>query len=297
MFFYIKYFLNRFFSIKYFTIFFGWLSNKELGLFTKIFIKIFIWFYKIDISEFEIQDISYYRTFNSFFIRRLCKNLRSIDYDSNSLIFPVDGIISQFGMIKDYKLIQAKGFDFSLTSLLAGNSIMANKFSNGSFLTIYLPPYSCHRIHMSCDGLLQEIVYVPGTLYSVNFFSVCSLPNLFIKNERIIFYFNTKFGLLAQILVGASLVGSIETIWSDIINCTRDGIIKSWTKDFIGNKEKVFLLKGEEFGYFKLGSTIINLFVSERIVIEKTVFVNQHVNFGTVMCKSNIINDNILNYC
>ncbi|WDI78786.1 archaetidylserine decarboxylase [Candidatus Purcelliella pentastirinorum] len=298
MFFYIKYFLNIFFSIRCFTKFAGWLSNKKLGIFTSIFIKIFIWFYKINILEFEIQNISHYNTFNDFFTRKLLRKFRPIDFNINSLIFPADGIISQFGIIKNDSLIQAKRFYFSLTSLLADNIIMANKFINGSFLTIYLPPYTCHRIYMPCDGLLREVVYIPGKLYSVSFFSMRSLPNLFIKNERMIFYFDTKFGLLAQVLIGASLVGSIETIWSKIINFNKkDGVVKRWINNSLDINTRFYLLKGEEVGYFRLGSTIINLFPFKKIEVEKNIFVNKNVNFGSVMGKGNIINNNILNDC
>jgi phosphatidylserine decarboxylase len=178
---------------------------------------------------------------------------------------PADGVISQLGAIDNDKILQAKGHNYSLEALLAGNYLMADLFRNGSFVTTYLSPRDYHRVHMPCNGILREMIYVPGDLFSVNHLTAQNVPNLFARNERVICLFDTEFGPMAQILVGATIVGSIETVWAGTVTPPREGIIKRWTFPQGESEGAVALLKGQEMGRFKLGSTVINLFAPGKV--------------------------------
>jgi phosphatidylserine decarboxylase len=142
---------------------------------------------------------------------------------------------------------------------------MADLFRNGSFVTTYLSPRDYHRVHMPCNGILREMIYVPGDLFSVNHLTAQNVPNLFARNERVICLFDTEFGPMAQILVGATIVGSIETVWAGTITPPREGVIKRWTWPAGESEGSVALLKGQEMGRFKLGSTVINLFAPGKV--------------------------------
>jgi len=178
---------------------------------------------------------------------------------------PADGVISQLGRIEEDKILQAKGHNYSLEALLAGNYLMADKFRNGTFATTYLSPRDYHRVHMPCNGILREMIYVPGDLFSVNHLTAQNVPNLFARNERVICLFDTEFGPMAQILVGATIVGSIETVWSGTVTPPREGVIKRWTWPAGESENAIALLKGQEMGRFKLGSTVINLFAPGKV--------------------------------
>ena len=140
-------------------------------------------------------------------------------------------------------------------------------FRNGSFVTTYLSPRDYHRVHMPCNGILREMIYVPGDLFSVNHLTAQNVPNLFARNERVICLFDTEFGPMVQILVGATIVGSIETVWSGTVTPPREGIIKRWTWPAGDSEGSVALLKGQEMGRFKLGSTVINLFSPGKVTL------------------------------
>lgn len=268
----IKLGLNYLLPKKCFTELIGWIANKKAGWFTKLVIDIFVWYYNIDMKECKKSDTSEYYTFNEFFVRSFNKKARPINQDPCLLVQPADGVINQIGKIQNDNILQAKGHNYSLEALLAGNYQLSNKFINGLFITIYIKPKNYHRIHMPYSGSLVEMTYVPGELYSLNTVTTKNIPNLFARNERIICCFNTDFGLFVQILIGAIIVGSIETVWSGQITPPRKGIIKRWTHEtsFENNfslpiKNSVNLVKGQEMGRFKLGSTVINLFVKDKI--------------------------------
>lgn len=243
----------------------GWGASKRAGWLTKLVIDLFVRFYKVDMKEAQKPDTASYRTFNDFFVRALRDDVRPLNTDPNILIMPADGVISQLGSIDDDKILQAKGHDYSLEALLAGNYQMADLFRNGSFVTTYLSPRDYHRVHMPCNGILREMIYVPGDLFSVNHLTAQNVPNLFARNERVICLFDTEFGPMAQILVGATIVGSIETIWSGTVTPPREGVIKRKTWPAGESEGAVALLKGQEMGRFKLGSTVINLFAPGKV--------------------------------
>ncbi|QHM77992.1 Phosphatidylserine decarboxylase proenzyme [Mixta theicola] len=279
----IKLGLNDLLPKKWLTELAGWAASKRAGWLTKAVIDIFVWFYRVDMSEAKKPDTASYRTFNDFFVRPLRDEARPIDADPNLLVLPADGAISQLGHIDGDTIFQAKGHSYSLEALLAGDRQMAAQFRDGEFATTYLAPRDYHRVHMPCNGILREMIYVPGELYSVNPLTARHVPNLFARNERVICYFDTEFGPMAQILVGATIVGSIETAWSGTVTPPREGVIKRWSWPGADNEGAVVLLKGQEMGRFKLGSTVINLFAAGRIKLAESLEAESKTRLGQPM--------------
>lgn len=228
-----------------------WLKN--------FFIKRFIARYGVDMSQAQQPDPEQYPHFNAFFTRAIYSDLRPVVADDSAIASPVDGCISQVGRINDGRVFQAKGFDFSLLSLLGGSEKWEKIFNAGSFATLYLSPKDYHRVHMPCDGELQEMIYIPGRLFSVNRQSVAGIPNLFARNERVVTcYSMDNGGYMAVILVGALIVAGIETVWAGLIAPTSRKTIQSCSY----SNEPIRLKKGDELGRFQLGSTVIVLFSS-----------------------------------
>nr|WP_252733585.1 archaetidylserine decarboxylase [Pseudoalteromonas sp. C2R02] len=234
----------------------GKLAEAEAGALTTTLIKAFIKQYQIDMTEAQYEEASHYKSFNEFFTRPLKDGLRPIAMEENIIAHPVDGKISQLGDIQDDRLIQAKGHDFSLQTLLGGEEQTAAPFQGGKFATIYLAPKDYHRIHMPVDGTLKQMIYVPGDLFSVNPLTAQNVPNLFARNERVVAIFDTEIGPLAMVLVGATIVASIETIWSGTVTPPAGKKVFSWDYPTEGDN-KISLKKGDEMGRFKLGSTVI----------------------------------------
>lgn len=271
------------------TQFMGFIAEREIPFITPQFIKLFAKAYKVDMTEAEQPALEAYKTFNAFFTRALKADVRPINPESNTLVMPADGKLSQFGDIDGEELIQAKGHTYSLSALLAGNGQLIDTFQDGLFATIYLSPKDYHRLHMPCDGVLREMIYVPGDLFSVNLHTAANLPNLFARNERVICIFDTEFGPMAQILVGATIVGSIETVWAGCITPPREGIIQRWTypaKGTVSDDLLVSLKKGEEMGRFKLGSTVINLFTKQNLMFDQQLTDGQITRLGTSFLKT-----------
>lgn len=224
-----------------------WLKNR--------FIKYFARAYSIDMSIAIEPKLTNYESFNHFFTRAIDLETRPIDMDTNGLSCPVDGAISQFGAVKSGRIIQAKGHQYSTSDLLGGDKELAANFNQGVFCTIYLAPKDYHRIHMPCDGELESMTHVPGQLFSVNPLTAQNVPNLFARNERVISIFSTPFGTMAMVLVGATIVGSIETVWAGNITPPSRKNIETWQYSTAEHS----LAKGQEMGRFKLGSTVILL--------------------------------------
>lgn len=241
---------------QFLTVCFGWLASKRLGIITTLLIKGFIKLYRVNMKEAVYAKAEDYATFNDFFARELNEDARTIDDGDDTIIMPADGMISQFGTITGNQLLQAKGHVYSLESLVACNPTMIDAFENGKYITTYLAPSNYHRVHMPCAATLREMIYVPGSLFSVNIATTEHIPNIFARNERLICLFDTEFGPMVQILVGATIVGSIETAWEGVITPPRDGIMKRWTYE----NNPITFSKGQQMGCFKLGSTVINLF-------------------------------------
>ncbi|MCG3767604.1 phosphatidylserine decarboxylase [Vibrio cincinnatiensis] len=248
----------------------GKLASAKAGALTTAIIRWFIKQYNVKMDDALHSDPKHYSTFNEFFVRELKPEARPITSDEDILVHPADACVSQFGTITSGQLIQAKGHHFSAQELLGGDADLAQEFDDGEFATLYLSPSDYHRVHMPCDGILRQMIYVPGDLFSVNPLTAEHVPNLFARNERVVCIFDTEFGPLAQVLVGATIVGSIETIWSGTMTPPRGNTIYRWNYPAEGSNA-VILKKGQEMGRFKLGSTVINLFAKESIRFDDSV--------------------------
>ncbi|MFC0269332.1 archaetidylserine decarboxylase [Kushneria aurantia] len=213
------------------------------------FIRQFAKRYDIDMSEALEPDLGAYENFNAFFTRALKPAARPIE---EGLVSPADGVLSQFGRIEHGTLIQAKGQAYSLTALLGGDEAAAAPLRDTSFATVYLSPRDYHRVHMPLAGRLMRTIYVPGRLFSVNQATANQVPNLFARNERLVCLFETDFGPMALVLVGAMIVAGIETVWSGQVTPQSRQPRSDGYRD-----EPIRLEKGEEMGRFRLGSSVV----------------------------------------
>ncbi len=230
-------------------------SKKWVPVVIRHFAKAF----QVNLSEAEQPDPQAYETFNVFFTRPLKKGLRPIVQGEKYIASPVDGAISQCGAITQGRIIQAKGQDYTVQELLGGLVETAAPFINGQFATIYLSPRDYHRIHMPYDGRLCEQIYIPGRLFSVAGFTARAIPRVFARNERVVALFDTAFGKMAMVLVGAMNVAAIETVWAGLITPPHRHAIKRDIYD------QIKLEKGQEMGRFNMGSTVILLFESANL--------------------------------
>lgn len=238
----------------------GAIASRRGGAWTTRLIRRFVAKYGVDMSEAADPDIASYATFNDFFTRPLRPGARPIA--DAPWICPVDGSISQFGAMDRDRILQAKGHHYALTALLGGDDELAATFEHGSFATLYLSPRDYHRVHMPCDGRLLRMVYIPGTLFSVNPVTARAVPGLFARNERVVCVFETSHGPLVLTLVGATIVGSMATVWHGTVNSPRPARIQAW--DY--QDRPVELRKGDEMGRFLLGSTVVLLWPKRGLV-------------------------------
>ncbi len=222
---------------------------KSIALFSNAF--------GVNLEDAIHPEPAHYKTFNEFFTRQLKPELRPLA--TTQLVSPVDGTISQFGTIQNGLLIQAKGVNYSLNSLLGDNNEQTKQFEGGEFITIYLSPKDYHRIHMPCTGTLQEQVHVPGRLFSVAKHTVNTIKGIFSRNERVVASFNTNYGPMAMILVGAINVAAIETVWSGLVIPPKGKKISK--KSF--EDQEIIIKKGDEMGRFNMGSTVILVFTKD----------------------------------
>ncbi|MBR7799593.1 archaetidylserine decarboxylase [Undibacterium fentianense] len=247
--------LPQYFLPKYLlTAFAGLVANDRGGKRTTRLINWFVKKYKVNMLEAANPDTASYASFNEFFTRPLRADARPIA--SAKYVCPVDGAISEFGKIKHGQIFQAKGHYFSTVALVGGDVDLAAQYQNGQFANIYLSPRDYHRIHMPCDGQLKKMIYVPGELFSVNPTTARGVPGLFARNERVVCVFDSPHGEFILVLVGATIVGSMQTSWHGIVNPPRSKEIREWSY----SDHSVFLKKGEEMGRFLLGSTVVMLF-------------------------------------
>ncbi len=242
----------------------GYLAKAKLGFVTTFFVKSFIKAYDINMDEAKHSDPKHFDTFNEFFTRELAPGVRTIVDGEHEVAHPVDGAVSQAGTIETDKLVQAKNHYYTTLELLGGYEDLSAKFVDGDFACIYLAPSDYHRLHMPVDGTLTDMVYVPGDAFSVNPLTAQNVPNLFARNERVVAMFDTKIGPMAMVLVGATIVRSIETVWAGEITPPRGKDVTRWDYPSEGEKS-VHLKKGEEMGRFKLGSTVVCLFGKDAI--------------------------------
>jgi phosphatidylserine decarboxylase len=231
-------------------------------------------------AEAAEPNIEAYESFNEFFTRPLKKGARRIT--KADFICPVDGAISQFGDIKADQIFQAKGHQYSTLAMLAGDKALAANFQNGSFATLYLSPKDYHRIHMPCDGKLKSMTYVPGDLFSVNPTTAQGVPGLFARNERVICEFDSAQGTFVLILVGATIVGSMATVWHGVVNPPRVGRITTWTYE----NQSITFKQGEEMGRFLLGSTVVMLFPQNTLKFNSKWMPTKPIQLGEKMADS-----------
>lgn len=226
-----------------------WFKNRLIAWFIKK--------YDVDMSIAAEPDATTYKHFNDFFTRPLAEGARVIDTNESIIISPADGCISQLGAIKQGRIFQAKGQEYSLLELVGGNTDIAKPFQNGHFATVYLSPKDYHRVHSPMAGKLTSMIHVPGDLFSVNDTTAENVPRLFARNERVVCVFETEKGSMAVVLVGAMIVASIETPWAGLVTPVKKQV-RQWDYQHSTDNDLVFA-KGDEIGRFKLGSTAIVL--------------------------------------
>jgi phosphatidylserine decarboxylase len=236
------------------TVLAGKVAGAQGGAATTALVRWFVKRYRVNMAEAANPDIASYPTFNAFFTRPLQAGARPLA--DAAFVCPVDGAISQLGAIEVDQIFQAKGHRYSTTALVGGDATLAAEFANGQFATLYLSPRDYHRIHMPCDGVLRRMLYVPGDLFSVNPTTARGVPGLFARNERVVCVFDSVQGPFVLTLVGATIVGSVATVWHGQVNPPRRPQMCEWTYD----KGAVTLLRGQEMGRFLLGSTVVMLF-------------------------------------
>jgi phosphatidylserine decarboxylase len=236
------------------TSFAGIVAGWRGGDLTAALIRWFIGRYGVNMAEAWNPDPASYATFNDFFTRAL--NPRARPLAEAELLCPVDGSISQFGAIDGERIFQAKGHDYTATALVGGDAALAAQFHGGWFATLYLSPKDYHRIHMPCGGRLRRMIHVPGELFSVNPATARGVPGLFARNERVVCVFDGESGPWVLVLVGATIVGSMATVWHGVVNPPRPGTVREWSYA----DPPVTLARGAEMGRFLLGSTVVLLF-------------------------------------
>jgi len=260
------------------TVLAGKLAGAEAGALTTRVIRWFVGRYGVNMAEAANPDLASYPTFNDFFTRPLQAGARPLA--EAAFISPVDGAISQCGPIERDQIFQAKGHSYSTTALVGGDRELAAKFENGSFATLYLSPRDYHRIHMPCAGQLTRMIYVPGALFSVNPTTARGVPGLFARNERVVCVFDSDFGPFVLTLVGATIVGSMATVWHGQVNPPRPGVLREWRYD--GNTA-VDLAKGQEMGRFLLGSTVVMLFPKDTLAFNPDWTPSRAIRMGEAM--------------
>lgn len=234
----------------------------------------------VKMQEAVEEDMFAYEHLNAFFTRALKAECRPIDKNTQNWVCPVDGAVSQACAIKEGKIFQAKGIDYSLLALLGGSRVLEQKFHNGNFATLYLSPRDYHRIHMPVTGTLKKMIYIPGRLFSVANFTVNTIPGLFARNERCVCYFETEDGPMVMVLVGAINVSAMETVWHDgVIRATKNlvTIFDYSTKD-------ITLQRGEEMGRFNLGSTVIVL-STDQVQFDAKVQPGKAIQLGQTLAR------------
>ena len=255
----------------------GTLASAKLGAFTTWVIKRFVQRYNVNMAEAEHPDPAHYASFNEFFTRPLKEGARPLA--NTSWVCPVDGAISQCGAIERDQIFQAKGHQYSTRALVGGDAELAAQFQNGQFATLYLSPRDYHRIHMPIAGKLLRMVHVPGDLFSVNPTTARGVPGLFARNERVVCEFETDKGPMVLVLVGATIVGSMATVWHGQVNPPRPGMVREWHYA----AQDIQLKLGEEMGRFLLGSTVVMLFPENSIQFPTDWVSTRPIQLGEAM--------------
>ena len=257
----------------------GALARRRGGAATTAVIRWFIARYGVNMAEAAEPDPAAYGSFNDFFTRALKPGARPLA--QAELVCPVDGAISQFGAIDGGRIFQAKGHDYSARALLGGDGALAAHFHDGHFATLYLSPKDYHRIHMPCAGRLLRMIHVPGDLFSVNPVTARGVAGLFARNERVVCVFDGPHGPWVNVLVGATIVGSMATVWHGVVNPPRPGTLREWSY----HDQQIELKQGEEMGRFLLGSTVVLLFPKGPLTFNPGWMPGGAIRLGEVMSR------------
>jgi len=259
------------------TVLAGMFANAKLGGLTSAVIRRFVSRYGVNMQEAANPNIASYASFNEFFTRPLREGARPLAVAD--FVCPVDGSISQFGNIEHGNIYQAKGHSYTTTALVGGDAQLAAQFAEGSFSTLYLSPRDYHRIHMPCAGRLRRMIHVPGQLFSVNPTTARGVPGLFARNERVVCVFDGEYGSFVLALVGATIVGSVATVWHGVVNPPRPGTLREWHYD----GQEIALQKGQEMGRFLLGSTVVMLFPKATLSFNREWSPERAIRMGEAM--------------
>ena len=247
-----------------------WLKNAIIRFITRQ--------YQVNMAEAAETDLATYSSFNAFFTRLLKEGVRPLA--DNEIISPVDGVVSQAGPIISGQILQAKGQDYSVLTLLGGDDALTAEFTGGQFATIYLSPKDYHRIHMPVTGRLRKMRYVPGKLFSVSPRTARTVPDLFARNERVVVTFDTTIGPMVMVLVGAIFVGSMATVWSGQITPSYGKVIQQWTYD---GEQAITIEQGQEMGRFNMGSTVVLLFGEQAVKFNDAIEADEPIQLGHAM--------------
>ncbi len=265
------------------TAFAGVVAGARGGALTTALIRWFVGRYGVNMAEAAEPDIARYATFNDFFTRALAPGARPLA--NADLVCPVDGAISQFGPIDGDAILQAKGHSYTVQALVGGDADLARLFLNGYFATLYLSPKDYHRIHMPCAGRLLRMIHVPGDLFSVNPTTARGVPGLFARNERVVCVFeDASRRPWVLVLVGATIVGSMATVWHGIVSPPRPGTVRDWRYE---GDPAVALAQGDEMGRFQLGSTVVLLFPTGPLAFSPAWRPGGAIRMGEPMARSN----------
>ena len=265
----------------------GSLANARMGALTHALIRRFIARYRVDMTDAAVREPEGYVCFNDFFTRALREGARPLG--AAGCLSPVDGVLTQFGAIEQGRLIQAKGRSYSATALLAGDEALAGRFAGGQFACIYLSPRDYHRVHMPCDGTLTRMDYVPGRLFSVNPALARAVPDLLARNERVVCVFDTPHGLMALVLVGAAIVGSVATVWHGRVHPPRTAQLRHW--DYV--PRSVTLQRGQEMGRFLMGSTVVALWQEPHLRFDAALAPGARVRMGQSLAEWDVDDDTL----
>lgn len=254
-----------------------WVTRCRIVWLKNVLMKLFIKHFNVNMAEAEQHDYRKYEFFNAFFTRALKAGARPLVQGENVVVCPVDGTVSQVGKIDNDTIFQAKGHDYSATTLLGGDAAIAKQYANGKFATLYLSPRDYHRIHMPVAGTLTQMIYVPGRLFSVNPKTVRCIPGLFARNERVVALFDTELGPMAMVLVGAINVACIETVWHGVVTPPHRNPVQRWIYQ---DQNAIRLEKGAEMGRFNMGSTVICLFANDNVQFDAAISHGASIQMG-----------------
>ena len=235
-----------------------WLTRRRARWFKNALIGSFLRGFKPDMSDALQPDALVYPSFNEFFTRVLRPDARPLAGGERCIVSPVDGTVSEAGALDGNRILQAKGRDYSLQELLAGQDALCARLAGGRFATIYLAPYNYHRIHMPVAGTLREAWLVPGRLFSVNTATAAQVPRLFARNERVVCVFDSPAGPFVVVLVGALFVGSMTTVWHGQVTPARGPRCVQRLQPMAA-APALQQPRGAELGWFNMGSTVVVL--------------------------------------